>query len=487
MKKYIYKLSLFALLTSVLFIVGCTDSFSDVNTDPDRSPEAPLTNILAYSIRYTSSTLFDPWNDMNEPSTYGAHLTKIQYIDESRYEFRPGVVENKWRYIYTTYANVKEIENRAAAEGFVNMESVAKIWGTVLMQIATDTWRDCPYTDAARMSEGILLPSYDRQEDIYPAMLETLSSAAESLASGARDRLDYGDILYGGDALKWQKFCNSMRLRLALRISAVDAALARSVVEEILGNPEKYPVIESNEDNAFFYWQGGAPYLEPWMSDSQSRDDHAISDVCVNLLASLDDPRLPVYAKLSETNGDYRGGVIGATSVESDLDAISRIGARFRDDPAGFTPYYRAAETFFHIAEASKLGWTTRTTTQEAYEKAVTLSLEENGIGETAIAAYLEGAAAFNDTYQQIYEQEWIALFKQGMEGWSLLRRTGVPTTAYVAPGSPYVGHNSIPFRYPYPGDESGLNGANLEQFSGNVVDNFWGQQMWWDTRTGVQ
>lgn len=485
MKKYRLKLSIVTAGVALLLgMMGCTDSFGDVNTDPDRTTDPPVTNQLAYVIRYASANLFDPWNDMNEPSTYGGHLTKIQYIDESRYEFRTGVVENKWYYVYLTYSNVKDMERRAAEEGLVNMESVAKVWGTMLISIATDTWRDVPYSDAAKMSEGVLLPRYDKQEDIYPAMLEVLASAAEGFASGASDDLGGGDVLFDGKVEKWQRYCNSMRLRLAMRLAKVDAGLAKSTVEQIMGNSSKYPVLESNSDNAFFVWPGETPYIEPWANDKRTRDDHAPSDVLVNLLKSLDDPRLPMYAHPAETSGEYVGGVIGASTVESDLGSISRIGARFRDEFKGFTPYYRAAETYFHLAEAAKLGWSVGISAKDAYEKAVTLSLEENGIENAA--AYLEGKAKFNDTLEQIYEQEWLALFKQGMEGWSLYRRTGIPATNYHAPGSKYLGHNTPPFRYPYPINESSLNGANLKPFQAEVKDDFWGKQMWWDTRTGV-
>lgn len=484
MKKYLIKLSAIASLAGVLLTAGCTDSFDRVNTDPDNTSEPPLTNVLAYSIRYASDLLFDPWSDMNEPSTYAGQLTKIQYIDESRYEFRPGSVENKWYYVYLSYNNIKTVERRAAEEGLVNMESVAKVWGTMLMQIATDTWRDVPYSEAARMDEGILLPKYDTQEAIYPAMLNVLVSAAEGFASGATDQLGAGDILFNGDVEKWQRYCNSMRLRLALRISAVEPGKAKETVEQIMGNPAKYPVLEQNSDNAFFVWPGEAPYIEPWADDSRTRDDHAVSDVMINLLKSLDDPRLAAYAHPA-SDGEYRGGIIGAKSVEPDLSLISRIGARFRDEYKGFTPYLRAAETYFNLAEASKLGWNTGMTTQEAYEKAVTLSLQENGIEDPS--GYLAGKAKFNDTFEQIYQQEWIALFKQGMEAWSLYRRTGIPATNYIAPGSTYVGHNVPPLRYPYPGNESNLNGANISLFKAEVVDDFWGKPMWWDQRTGVK
>ncbi|MEG1545329.1 MAG: SusD/RagB family nutrient-binding outer membrane lipoprotein, partial [Tannerellaceae bacterium] len=475
-----------ASLAMLCLNIGCTDSFDEVNTDPDRTEEVPISNILAYVIRNTADNLFDEWCDMNEPSTYAGYLSRIQYIDESRYEFRTETIENKWYYIYLTYNNAKTIEKRAAAEGAVNMESVAKVWGTLLMAIGTDTWRDMPYSEACKMDEGILLPKYDTQETIYPGMLTVLSSAAEGFASGATDKLGVGDILFDGDVAKWQKFCNSLRLRLAMRIAKVDPTLAKSTVEQILGNPSKYPTLTANEDNAFFIWPGESPYIEPWADNSRARDDHGVSDVLVNLLQSLDDPRLPVYAHPAKADGKFRGGVIGAKDVVPEIGTISRIGARFRDNFKGFTPFLRAAETYFNMAEASKLGWTTGTTTKEAYETAVTLSLKENEIAEADITAYLAGKAKFNDSLDQIYEQEWLALFKQGMEGWSLYRKTGIPKSNYIAPGTTIVGHNTPPFRQPYPINESNLNGANVEPYVAQIEDDFWGKQMWWDTRTGV-
>lgn len=83
------------------------------------------------------------------------------------------------------------------------------------------------------------------------------------------DALGDGDVLFWGDVELWQKFTNSLRLRLAMRISGVNNGLAKSTVEEIMGNPSKYPIMESNDDNAFFWWPGSAPYEEPWYADSK--------------------------------------------------------------------------------------------------------------------------------------------------------------------------------------------------------------------------
>jgi hypothetical protein len=484
MKKYFGKILMVTFLTT-FFLVGCIDKFEEINTDPDRAKDAPATNVLAFVLRYHADTFYDAWNNLNEPSTYGGHIAKIQYIDEARYNYRPGVVENKWYYGYIQLNNVNEIKKKAIADDAQNLQGVANVLQAYIFQIMTDTWRDVPFTDAIKMSEGVLLPTYDRQEDIYPALLNILAEANTLMASG-NDMLGEGDMLFNGDVEKWRKFANSLRLRLAMRISGVDAGLAKSTVETIMGNPAQNPIMTSNDDNAFFWFPGSSPYEEVWYEDSKTRDDHGMSDILINAMKEINDPRLPVYAHPATADGEYRGFVIGAAN-QPNLATISRIGDRFRKDPSGFAPFMRYSETMFHVAEAALKGYNVGMSAQDAYETAVAASLEENGLDQAEIDAFLAGGAAYNGSLQQIYLQEWIALFKQGMEAWSLYRRTGVPTTHYVAPGSAYVGHNSPPFRYPYPQNELTLNGGNSQQFADEVVDDFWGKKMWWDTRTGLQ
>jgi hypothetical protein len=173
MKRYIGKILAMTFIATLL-TVGCTDSFEEVNTDPDRAKDAPATNVLAFVLRYHSSTYYDVWNNMSEPSTYGGHLTKIQYIDEARYQFRPGTVENKWYYGYITLKMCMKLRKKLKPTMPKNLLGVAKVMEAFIFQAMTDTWRDIPYTEAIKMADGILLPKYDKQEDIYPALLHYL-------------------------------------------------------------------------------------------------------------------------------------------------------------------------------------------------------------------------------------------------------------------------------------------------------------------------
>ncbi|WP_455621803.1 SusD/RagB family nutrient-binding outer membrane lipoprotein [Parabacteroides sp.] len=505
MKKYIKNIATTWVALSSLFMVGCTDSFEEVNRDPDNAENVPTENLLAYSLYYTSYRFYDRWFAMDEPMSFGGYVAKMSYIDEARYQFRPGVQDTNWEYLYRVLNNVMDIQRRSEASP--NMLNVGKVLEAHLIQIATDRWRDVPYSDAVKMSEGVLTPKYDKQEDIYPALLAKLKEAADGLAAGGDDDISEGDLLFKGDMLKWQKYCNSLRLRLAIRISEVSPALAKQTVEEVLGNPATYPIMEDNDDNAFFWWLGSdGNYYEPIADAYRTRkSEFCCSDVMVNYLLENKDPRISVYcmptpsSQTPPSEGDtesdytdgtpvYRGYTIGAASNPPSR-LYSVWGYRYGIDLGGFSPYMRVAEVYFHIAEAAKLGYNTSgMSAEEAYNKAVRFSLEENGVAADAIEAYMAGAGKFKNDMKQIWYEEWVAMFKQGMEGWSLYRRTGVPETNYIAPGraTKYANHNVPPFRSPYPNTELSLNKTNNAPFNAEVVDNFWGKQMWWDTRTGV-
>jgi hypothetical protein len=486
MKKIIAYIGIAGL--AVFIQPSCTKKFEEINTNPNNPVKAPTTNVLAWVLETFGASFFDSWGNMNEPETYGGHLGKIQYVDEARYIYRTGTVTSLWNSLYRISKNAQNIIEQAKTDNAVNMQAAAMTFQAFMWQIATDRWRDLPFTQAIRGDEGFITPQYDKQEDIYPALITQLKTAADLFAQGASDQLGSGDLLYNGDLAKWKKFCNSLRLRMAIRISNIDAATAKSIVEEITGDPTKYPVFTSNADNAIFMWTSATPYQEPWYNDFKTRDDHGISKPLVDSLKSLNDPRLSIYAKPAPTDGEYRGVEIGPPGTLPAIGQYSRIGTSFRETPEGFTPFMRYSEVQFILAEAALKGWNTGIPASTAYTNGITASMNENGITDAiVINAYIASSkVVWNGDVKKIYMQKWLSLYKNGHETWAEERRTDFPLLP-AASGSPFPGHSRPPFRYPYPTEETTLNGNNSAAFVADIKDDFWGKKMWWDTRTGVQ
>jgi hypothetical protein len=368
--------------------------------------------------------------------------------------------------------------------------------------MCTDCFGDIPYSEAfkgAPEAGGILKASYDAQSDIYPKILDNLKAVADSWADGlGSDDLGEGDFLYDGKVEKWQKFCNSLRLRVAMRISGVYSG-SQSIVEEILSNPSRYPYITECDDNAYFWWQGSGDYFERYYNNFRTRDDDGMAEIFIDHLKKMEDPRLAVVAKPARNDGEYRGFENGAATPPKSIHDISRMGVKYREDPAGFSPFYRACENYFIMAEAASKGWNVPMTAADAYEQAVRLSMEDNDLDAAAADAYLAGKGKWDGTLDRLYFEWWVALFKQNIEAWSLYRRTGYPTYIHTAkaadgvtpqyPGarSTYKGiHNDVPFRFPYPQNEYLYNEANVTAAAAGIQDYVWGKQMWWDTRTDV-
>src|SRR6185369_12439920 len=91
-----------------------------------------------------------------------------------------------------------------------------------------------------------------KQSDIYPALIAELKAAVDQFDGGATVK---GDILYNGDNAKWKKFANSIRLLMALRMSKINAAVAKTEFTAALSHAAG--VIQLNSENATLTPPGG--------------------------------------------------------------------------------------------------------------------------------------------------------------------------------------------------------------------------------------
>ena len=477
-----------ALSAIAVFAAACTSSFDAVNTDPD-NPNAdlvPSTNTLAFCERYASDNLFDEWFDLNESCGFSGQIAKWMYTEEGYYDFRPNVNSSSWNVCYRTAANLQAIIDKE--EEGSNMWAAATIFQCQIFQIASDRWGNIPYTEACRLADGIVQPKYDKQSDIYPDLLKRLAAAVAALDPNG-DSLGAGDVFLNGDINAWKKYGNALRLRIAARIADVDATDAQAVFSAVAAKG----IPDSNADNCFFEAWGGE-YGEPWADYYLSRKlEYGISLLMVETLKGLSDPRLPVYAEptsnyLAGTSDEPYVGYQNGQEAQANTSACSPIGNRFQNKSGltGFSPWLRSCEPYFAISYAASKGWSAGMSQKDAYEKAVALSLEENGVADADIAAYLAGPGAYDGSMEQLFTQWWIALYKNGQEAWSVYRMSGYPTGNVIAPSSRYPNHNVPPMAYSYPDTEANLNKANYQAEAAAEVDYFWGKKMWWDTRSGI-
>ena len=351
----------------------------------------------------------------------------------------------------------------------------------------TDTWGPIPYFNVGVLADAV---PYDPQDLIYDDFFKRLDSAVTVL-NGRKADNPFGsfDIMYAGDVNKWIKFANTLRLRLAIRISKVDPIRAKTEAEKAVAggvmevSPDDDALIQKSNVNGDI---NGLSVMD-W-------NEFRMSAAMESVLEGYQDPRLPVYFNPTmgsilaneKANGlpedgqkvnlndaahplEYDGLRNGLTEAQMALplnnaDTLSRHGARWNSAassynfvnkvyPSGLAQpsnVMAAAEAYFLRAEGALQTWNMGGgSAKEYYEAGIRASMNQWGITDVAVInAYINSTNtpippidAMNSTAlsnvpvlfgttpavqkEQITLQKWLALYPDGTEAWADVRRSG--------------------------------------------------------------
>ena len=454
-------------------ITACGD-LTSINQNPNGPVDVPPPSILPSVIQ----TVVGGVNGVTSLNIRGGGLwvqyySEIQYRDEDKYIVRSGT-SGGWGLYNGAAEDAQRMIQKGVTANAPNWTAVGRIMKSYTFSVMTDAMGDLPYSQAFK-GDTVLHPVYDTQKSIYDSLFANLTQATSEIDLGAAAvGFPSGDLIYGGNLAKWGRFANSLRLRLAMHLTQVDPAKAQSEAAAAV----TAGVFASNTDNAQLMYLASSPNRNPIYNDARGRDDYGLSKTFVDSLTSWSDPRLPVFAQLNKdtivANRKYQGLPNGLNDGEgTNLFYISRIGAFWRETPNAPMHLLTYSEVLFLEAEAAERGWIPGGSAAAAtfYNNAITASMQQYGVGAGA-PAYLAQAKVGYDAagatlaghLQQIAYQKWVSLFMQGMEAWTEVRRTGVPSLipgprAVFGAGVP----GKIPERLPYDDNEAVLNKANLD------------------------
>lgn len=503
----------FLTALAVLFVVAssCTKDFETINTDPNNpstelaAPDMLLTNIIESATDRTHEMFLG--HEMG--NCWVQHMAKVQYTDEDRYIFRAGVVNNTWSSFYASSGmDITTLYKVADARKNDNYKGIAMVMKVYVTSMLTDLFGDVPYTEAWRAGVadgGIVSPKYDTQASIYHDIVKKLDTANTLLDPAGKEI--GGDILFGGDIAKWKMFANSMRLRLLLRMQAKDVAYVTAEMTKMVADPAKYPVFESNDDNAQLVYLGSAPNNNPINENRKTRDDHRVSATIIDIQWTNNpnmDYRVTVYANLPSAHPTgWVGLPNGLTSSKAlaykgnGLTQTSKIGNYFTaaSCPGVLMSY---AELQFILAEGVERNLITGApkTAEEYYTAGIFGSYNQYAddivanteslmgitatIDELADDYMVNGGAGWDseNALEIIATERWLATFEQGLQSWFEWRRTGFPV---LVPAEDGANAGKIPVRVPYPTDDVATNPANYKAAVATQGADDLNTRVWWN------
>lgn len=543
MKHLIYNLLLGGVVA--MSAVACTGDYENINKNPyepdDLTPDGYLLNSAMYNVCNGVMS-----SDVNQYQLVESLMGCVLggYFADGNGNFTQSFAHynpsNGWNRVLmesgqnciipTLYTNLSTLEGYGEQQGSPVPAALGKIIKVATMSRVTDAYGPIPYSKIGY--DGSILTPYDSQEEIYHKFFEELDEAIADLSAN----LDFAfsplaDQIYAGDLSKWVKYANSLKLRLAMRISYVEPTLSKQMAEAAV-NPANGGVMESVAENATYkhYSDGRNPVYGSTIG--YGNDSRPSADLICYMNGYNDPRRAAYFSKASWTNTDgsvmtspdgkpieYCGVRRGWTTYDRDGWALkmSGIGVGASDPIVWMT----SAEVAFLRAEAvAVFGYDMGGTAESFYNRGIELSFEQYGQSSADAQAYANDdtsvPAAFYDPSQanpwngslpavtikwdesatkeqkqeRILIQKWIAMWTQGNEAWAEIRRTGYPKLIPVASNlsGGIVSTEKGPQRLFYPQDEYTNNNANVQQAVASYLhgpDNM-ATKLWWNAKPGL-
>lgn len=501
------QLFLVGLFILSLGVTGCDtlnlgdDNLEDLNDNPNASTSPDVNALLANGQRDIAFEWFGDDPTMRGGNLLAQYTTQNQYAEESVFlaEPRVGVFDD----FYPPLNDLKQVKEliRAREQTFPrdqNTVAVAMIHQVWTFQLITDLYGAIPFTEALQGPSNPS-PAYTPQPEVYPALVDSLNAALSLIDSGAPG--PSGDLVYGGDMLKWQRFANALKMRIGMRMSDANTSAARSAVESAAGN-----AFQSNADNAYFTFAQSATHRSTIYENRfiDGRNDFDMADRFVNILTDhygVLDPRTPVFVDESRAHPSktYNGfpthlnpSRAAGLKAQNVNDFFSKPGDLFLK-PDAAAPMLLYDEVLFIKAEAAQKGWNVSGSPTGLFEEAVRASIENwnSDAPLSQVDSYVNAVMndlSTSDFDQVLGEQKWIALYFQGIQGWSEWRRLDFEGHIREPEGGwqgQSGGLTTWAMRIDYPDGEFSVNEQNVieaaEQQFGSAEADHYGSRIWWD------
>jgi hypothetical protein len=482
-------IKIIAIALNVTLIASCTKKFDEINT----SPVLVSADIIQPSMLFTAAL---------KNSIFSSYENSIfkEYSNYFTNEASGTIFQDRdWSAPFSDYQgtliNIAEVVRLTSKDPLLaNENAMARIWKVWLFHQMTDAYGDLPYSEALLGVDNVInQPKYDMQKDIYADMLNELKTAA-ALLSDDPSLTSFGsaDILFEGDAGSWKRFANSLRLRLAIRVSYADNTMSQQHISEVIAAP----LIDDNSLNAKLTTINGTDInnRNPLYNDYVNSSGYPVwvGFTVTQELLKRDDPRLAAFAVQADAPGaGYRGRpmtLLGNEKPRYGFDSSAKY-QMFFEEPVHDIIVMNAAEVYFLRAEAA-LEDLSAEDAEAMYRKGIAASLAQYNVAAPAASDYMStGAAHLSGTDEEKLEdiivQKYLSMFNQGVEAWAEFRRTGYPK---IWTGSDLGSTNgNIPRRLTYPQSEYSLNNDNVAEAAGRLSG---GDKMmsrlWWDAKPGL-
>jgi len=485
----------------VLLTVTSCEKYLDINTNPNAPTSAPIAQVLTnvtVNVGFTGGSDMHRFTSLIVQQFAGNNAPGTQSREYARYLIQPTDVSNLYGVLFAN--QLQDIEYILKnSQGSPHYSGIAKILKAHVYSQAVDIWGDLPYTEAFKAPE-INQPKLDKAEDIYKAIITlTDQGITEIKATTSAISPGVNETIFRGDRVRWERFANTLKLRLFLRYSAKDPAFAKSQMDALISSNASF--MGAISDNFQMDFVDANSSQNPIHQFENTRSDQFFPNkFFVDLLNSKSDPRRPSYfTEFPFASGQY----LGATALDGQSFAFSRMNTFLRGalktalvpdaqrrvpaNPSNNTAYTGAAPirlltfaeyNFIRAEHALRYG-AGAAAAQPFFQAGIRASMTMAGVSAANQDTYildngLLNGANLEANISRIIIEKYIANYGVALEPWNDWRRTGYPVLTPV-PAS-IAAATAIPRSLYYPESEVAAN-PNFVQRKDLLA------RIFWDTR----
>ena len=413
------------LITVLFLLVSCDETF-DINRNPDTLPAGQANSTIlpagmvglagAQGSYYALIGGF--WSQF-----WTQNNTSNQYKNVDSYSIATNDYQQAWTAMYDALNDIRVVKAQALAEENWNYYLMATILEVEGSQVMTDLYDAIPYAEANNID--ILQPKFNTGKETYNLMIADLKLALSKDVSASQGSLPAADdLLFKGKMSNWTKFGNTLLLKLHLRLTAADPALAESGIKELINSGAEFLDV----DAAITQFVDAADQSNPLYESDRRKLNSTLnlkaSKTLYSYLQANSDPRLSKYyeAGVPNNQGDFENKVTNLAQVAlsplTPVFFISKEESSFLQAEA-LTRYYAGAGA------------------KAKYDLGVQASITRfGGNADSLLVAggkYEFPATGTAAQIEAIITQKWIASFPgNGYESFLEQNRTGYPKVSSV-------------------------------------------------------
>jgi hypothetical protein len=479
MKKIIISASGILAALSLL-LTGCS-KFLDINNNPTKIADLDPSYLLPTSQANIAMVIG------NHFQLYGGiwaqywtqDISSSQYRNIEQVNLDPSGFDRPWQFLYTgALQNLQTIIDKANVKRLDQYAGIAELLKAYSYQLLTDGFGDIPLRDAIKAgSPDILATTYDPQEMVYDSILAMIDRGLGLIDPVNTARPGNDDLLFGGNMANWKAFGNTLKLRIYIRLTKIDAAFAARGIATLAGatfltSDAKITYINTNGNNN--------PLFAEILGLGRTQNLIA-SNTTVDQMNALKDPRVYTFYRTNPDTMGIAGIPQGSYKIQWNYLFSTPgpvVGAYGQNDSSALAPvkFISAAESYFLQAEAAARGYLPGDA-KTLYQQGITASFTAYNVAPGNYITDVVAAFPTTGTEAQvkaIITQKYFAMCgNQNFEAWTEWRRTGYPSFLVRSQAS-VLPAGQMPQRLLYPNSEITRNpkfpGAKLAY-----------DKVWWD------